>query len=108
MKALEFLKLGSYAILDHFLQHITELIQVKVTKDTTLNDVVQDLKEQCGERREDALQAIDSWAEYQQEGILPKTIYELFEIEENEDEDEDEDEESLYIAFNLWDKKEDN
>ena len=99
MKALEFLKLGSYAILDHFIQHITELIQVKVTKDTTLLDVVKDLKEQCG-KREDALQAIDSWAEYQQEGILPKRVHELFEI--------DDEDETLYIAFNLWDKKEDN
>ena len=98
MKQLEFLKLGSYAILDHFIQHITELIQVRVTKDITLSEVVQDLKKQC-ERREDALQAIDSWADYQDQTLLPKTLYELFEIE-IEDEDE-----CIYIAFNIWNRK---
>ena len=97
MKQLEFLKLGSYAILDHFLQHITELIQVEVTKDTIMNEVVLDLKKQCG-RREDALQAIDSWAEYQEEGVLAQPISTLFQL--------DDDDETLYIAFNLWDKNE--
>ncbi len=99
MKELEFLKVGSYAILDHFIQHITELIQVRVTKDITLSEVVQDLKKQC-ERREDALQAIDSWADYQDQTLLPKTLYELFEIDEDEDEDE-----CIYIAFNIWNRK---
>ncbi len=84
MKALDFLKLGSYAILDHFLQHITELRQVRVTKDTTLLDVLEDLKEQC-KRNEDALKAIDAWAELQDQDVLPKRIHEIF-----EDVDEDE------------------
>ncbi len=96
MKALDFLKLGSYAVLDHFLQHITELVQVKVTKDTTLLDVLQSLKEQCP--REDALKAIDAWAELQDQDVLPKRIHEIFEdIEEDE---------VLYMAFNIWNKKE--
>lgn len=94
MKHVEFLKVGSYAVLDHFLKHITELVQVGLTKDTTLSDVAQDLKKQCA-RSEDACTAIDSWADSQDQDILPKTVYELFEIDE-------EDEYAYYISFNIW------
>lgn len=96
-KVLEYLQINEGAMhVAHFIQHITELLQVKLTKDTTLSDVVTELKKQVGSI-EDAKQGIDSWADMQDQELLPMTIYEAFGIDAEEEEDN-----TLFIVFNLW------
>ena len=93
MKQLEFLKLSEYTQKEMFLQHITQLIQIKIKPNETYNDMFSKLKIKFKESP-DELKAINDYIKMNQEHQEDKKVFDTVLNKENDD--------NLYAVFNLY------
>jgi hypothetical protein len=68
MLTLEFLQISQPVGKQSFLQHITELIHVKLEKGDTYNSVFSKLRERMKNEPEDKKQAAEDWISFNLEG----------------------------------------
>ena len=82
MLTLDFLQISQPVSKQHFIQHITELIHVKLAKGDTYNDVFSKLRERMVKESDEKKQAAEDWIIFNQDahkdnpGVFDTTISE--------------------------------
>lgn len=87
---LEFLTIGEYQYKEQYLQHINEMINVKLNDGDTYNSCFEKLKKRF-EKDPERLKAVENWITFNKEQQEDESVFETVLCEEGE----------CYAAFNL-------
>jgi hypothetical protein len=91
---LELIEIGKPKVKSQFLQHMTELIHIKLEKTDTYNDLFRKIKKNLSDGSEARMIAAVEWVDYNLEGQEDKSIFDGIVS----------DEEGMYAIFNLKNK----
>lgn len=105
MYILDFLCVGKYAYKEEFLQHITELIQVPLKEDHTLESFLDYLKEWANERNDMRIrEAVYEFIEFQKKHYDKERFSKKLDPNFDKVGDWKDNGEKHYVIFNLYKK----